>query len=256
MIHPSALIDPTAKIGNNVTIGAFSIIGADVSIGDGSWIGPHVVISGPTRIGRENKIFQFCSIGEAPQDLKYNGEPTLLEIGDRNVIREYATLNRGTVTGIGKTLIGNDNLLMAYTHVAHDCIIGDHAILANGASLAGHVEIGDYAILGGFTLVHQFTQIGKHAFCGMGTVVAQNIPPFATAAGNRAHTAGINKEGLKRRGFSPELIRALHKTFRQMVKSKLPREEALLEIQPLREAFPDVEYLVQFILNSKRGITR
>ncbi len=256
MIHPSAIIDSAAHIGRNVSIGAFSIIGADVHIGDDSWIGPHVVISGPTRIGQGNKIFQFSSIGEAPQDLKYNGEPTWLEIGDRNVIREYTTLNRGTVTGIGKTQIGSDNLFMAYTHVAHDCVIGNHAILANGASLAGHVEIGDYAILGGFTLVHQFTEIGQHSFCGLGTVVAQNIPPYVTAAGNRARSAGINKEGLKRRGFAPELIRALHKTFRQLIKSKLPREEALLDIQPLREQFPEVEHLVQFILNSKRGITR
>ena len=256
MIHPTAIIDSSAQIGRNVSIGAFSIIGAGVHIGDDCWIGPHVVISGPTRIGQANKIFQFSSIGEAPQDLKYNGEPTWLEIGDRNVIREYTTLNRGTVTGIGKTQIGSDNLLMAYTHVAHDCVIGNHAILANGASLAGHVEIGDYAILGGFTLVHQFTEIGQHSFCGLGTVVAQNIPPYVTAAGNRARSAGINKEGLKRRGFSPELIRALHKTFRQLIKSKLPREEALLDIQTLREQFPEVEYLVQFILNSKRGITR
>lgn len=232
------------------------MIAADVTISDDCWIGPHVVINGPTRIGRENRIYQFCSIGEAPQDLKYNGEPTLLEIGERNVIREYVTCNRGTVGGIGKTIIGNDNLLMAYCHVAHDCIIGNRAILANGASLAGHVEIEDYAILGGFTLVHQFTRIGKHAFCGLGTVVAQDIPPFATAAGNRARTAGINKEGLKRRGFSAELIRALHTAFRQLIKSKLPREQALAEIQPLIEQNPEVDYLVQFIVNSKRGITR
>ena len=256
MIHASAIIDPTAHVGNNVSIGAFSIIGADVIIGDDCWIGPHVVISGPTHIGRENRIFQFSSIGEAPQDLKYNGEPTLLEIGDRNVIREYATFNRGTVTGNGKTVVGDDNLFMAYTHVAHDCIIGDHAIMANAASLAGHVEVGDYAILGGFTLVHQFTQVGKHAFCGLGTVVSQDIPPYATAAGNRARTAGINKEGLKRRGFSSELIRALHKSYRLMVKSKLPRDEAVAELQPLIEAFPEVDYMVQFIVNSKRGITR
>jgi UDP-N-acetylglucosamine acyltransferase len=256
VIHPSAIIDPAAQIGSNVSIGAFSLVGADVSIGDNSWIGPHVVISGPTRIGRENKIFQFSSIGEAPQDLKYNGEPTLLEIGDRNVIRENTTFHRGTVGGIGKTTIGNDNLFMAYTHVAHDCIIGDHVILANAASLAGHVEVGDYAILGGFTLVHQFTRIGQHSFCGLGSVVTQDITPFATVAGNRARAAGINKEGLKRRGFSAELIRALHKTFRHMVKSKLSREEALVEIHQLREEYPEVEYLVQFILNSKRGITR
>ncbi len=256
MIHPSAIIDPGAQLGNNVSIGAFSIIGADVVIGDECWIGPHVVISGPTRIGRENRIFQFSSIGEAPQDLKYNGEPTLLEIGDRNVIREYVTFNRGTVTGNGKTVIGDDNLFMAYAHVAHDCIIGKHTILANAASLAGHVEIGDYAILGGFTLVHQFTLIGQHAFCGLGSVVCQDIPPFATAAGNRARTAGINKEGLKRRGFSGELIRALHKTYRLMLKSKLSRDEAVAELQPLMQTFPEVDDMVKFIVTSQRGISR
>ncbi len=256
MIHPTALVDPTARIGKNVSIGAYSIIGADVSIGDDCWIGPHVVISGPSRIGSGNRIYQFSSIGEAPQDLKYNGEPTLLEVGDRNVIREYVTFNRGTVSGAGKTSIGNDNLFMAYVHVAHDCIVGDHAILANAASLAGHVEVGDHAILGGFTSVHQFTLIGQHSFCGLGTVVAQDIPPFTTAAGNRARSAGINKEGLKRRGFSADLIRALHKTFRTMLKSRLTREQALQEVQMLRAEYPQVDELVQFILDSKRGVTR
>jgi len=256
VIHPTAIVDPSAQLGKNVSVGAYTIIAADVVIGDDCWIGPHVVISGPCVIGKENKIYQFSSIGEAPQDLKYGGEPTLLEVGDRNVIREYVTFNRGTVSGIGKTQIGNDNLFMAYSHVAHDCIVRDHAIMANAASLACHVEVGDYAILGGFTSVHQFTQIGKHSFCGLGTVVAQDIPPFSTAAGNRARTAGINKEGLKRRGFSAELIRALHKSFRLLLKSKLSRDEALAELQPLIQQYPDVEYLTQFIVNSKRGITR
>ncbi len=256
MIHASAIIDPSAKLGENVSVGAFTIIGANVTIGDDCWIGPHVVISGPTVIGKENKIYQFASIGEAPQDLKYAGESTLLEVGDRNVIREYVTFNRGTITGLGKTSIGSDNLFMAYCHVAHDCIIGSHVILANAASLAGHVEVGDHAILGGFTLVHQFTQIGNQAFCGLGSVITQDIPPFATASGNRARTIGINKEGLKRKGFSVDLIRALHKSFRLLLRSRLSRDEAMLELQPLIEQYPDVEYFTKFIMNSKRGISR
>ena len=256
MIHPNAIIDPSAQLGKNVTVGAFTIIGADVTIGDDCWIGPHVVISGPCVIGKENKIYQFGSIGEAPQDLKYDGEPTLLEIGDRNVIREFVTLNRGTVTGTGKTSIGSDNLIMAYCHIAHDCIIGNHIVLANAASLAGHVEVGDYAILGGFTLVHQFSHIGASSFCGLGSIIAQDVPPFATAAGDRARTVGINKEGLRRKGFSPELIRALHKSYRLMLVSKKSKEEALAELQPLIEQYDEVRQFTQFVTNSKRGIAR
>ena len=256
MIHANAIIDPSAQIGANVTVGAFSIIGADVTLGDDCWVGPHVVISGPTIIGKENKIFQFCSIGEAPQDLKYAGEPTLLEVGDRNVFREFVTINRGTVTGNGKTVLGNDNLIMAYCHIAHDCMIGNHVIMSNGASLAGHVEVGDHAILGGFTLVHQFTQIGSQSFCGMGSLISQDIPPFATASGTRARAVGINKEGLKRKEFSAELIRALHKSFRLLLKSKLSREEALAELEPLMQLYPEVEFFINFVINSKRGIAR
>ncbi len=256
MIHASAIVDPGAKLGTGVEVGAYSIIGADVVIGDNCWIGPHVVIAGPTRIGNDNKIYQFSSIGEAPQDLKYGGEPTLLEVGDRNVIREYVTLNRGTVDGNGKTVIGSDNLFMAYCHVAHDCIVGNHGIFANAASLAGHVEVGDYATLGGFTSVHQFTQIGTQAFCGLGTVITQDIPPYSTAAGNRAKTFGINKVGLKRKGFSSELISALHKSFRLLLKSKTSREDALAELQPLIELYPEVELFTNFVINSERGIAR
>ncbi len=256
MIHQTAIIDPGAELGSGVEVGAYSIIGADVVIGDNCWIGPHVVIAGPSRIGKDNRIYQFSSIGEAPQDLKYGGEPTLLEVGDRNVIREYVTLNRGTVDGNGKTVIGSDNLFMAYCHVAHDCIVGNHGIFANAASLAGHVEVGDYATLGGFTSVHQFTQIGTQAFCGLGTVITQDIPPFSTAAGNRAKTFGINKEGLKRKGYSSELIRALHKSFRLLLKSKTSREDALAELQPLIELYPEVALFTNFVINSKRGIAR
>jgi len=256
MIHPSAIIDPSAQIGERVTIGAYSIIGADVTIGDESWVGPHVVISGPTTIGQQNKIFQFSSIGEAPQDKKYAGEPTKLIIGNGNTIREFVTLNRGTVDGLGETRIGSDDLFMAYSHVAHDCNVGANTILANAASLAGHVAVGDYTTLGGFTSVHQFTQIGTQAFCGLGSVITQDIPPYSTAAGNRAKTYGINKEGLKRKGFSAELIRALHKSFRLLLKSSSTREEALSELQPLIDQYPEVELFTRFVINSKRGIAK
>ena len=256
MIHATAIVDAGARLADDVEVGAYSIIGDEVEIGAGTVIGPHVVIMGPTTIGRENRIFQFSSIGEVPQDKKYQGERSRLEIGDRNVIREFVTFNRGTDIGIGKTVIGNDNLFMAYTHVAHDCIIGNHTIFANAASLSGHVEVGDYAILGGFTSVHQFAQIGEQAFCGLGSVITQDIPPFSTAAGNRARVVGINKEGLKRRGFSPELIRALHKSFRELLKSGVSTQEAFDNLKPLCDKYPEVEEFVSFVRDSKRGIAR
>lgn len=254
MIHQTAIVDASARIATDVEIGAYSVIGADVEIGSGTVIGPHVVIMGPSKIGCENRIFQFSSIGDAPQDKKYQGEPTWLELGDRNVIREYVTLNRGTDDGHGKTVIGSDNLFMAYSHVAHDCIVGSHTIFANAASLSGHVEVGDYTILGGFTSVHQFTQIGSRAFCGLGSVVTQDIPPFSTAAGNRARVIGINKEGLKRRGFSPELISALHKSFRELLKSKGSKKDAFENLKPLCDKHPEVAEFVKFVKHSKRGI--
>ena len=254
MIHATAIIDPSAQLANDVEVGPYSVIGAQVEIGEGTFIGPHAVVMGPCRIGRDNRIFQFASVGEAPQDKKYHGEPTTLEIGDRNVIREYVTLNRGTIDGLGKTVIGSDNLFMAYSHVAHDCIVGDHCIFANAASLSGHVEVGNYATLGGFTSVHQFTQIGTRAFCGLGSVVTRDIPPFSTAAGSRARVVGINKEGLKRNGFSPELIRALHKSFRDLLKSTGSKQEAFKNLEPLCAEFAEVEVFVNFIKNSKRGI--
>jgi len=256
MIHATAIVDEKAKLGENVSVGAYSIIGPEVEIGAGTEVGPHVVIQGPSTIGEHNKIFQFSSIGEMPQDKKYNGEPTRLTVGDRNVIREYVTFNRGTAGGTGETVIGSDNLFMASSHVAHDCIVGNHTVFANAASLAGHVEVGDYAILGGFTTVHQFTQIGCNSLCGQGSVVTQDIPPFSTAAGNRARTIGINKEGLRRKGFSEDLIRALHKSFRELLKSKATKEEALEKLLPLCEAYPEVSEFVNFIKNSKRGIAR
>ena len=231
-----------------------ALIGAQVEIAEGCVIGPHVVIMGPSKIGCGNRIFQFASIGDAPQDLKYRGEPTTLEIGDNNVIREYVTLNRGTDDGNGKTVIGSDNLFMAYSHVAHDCIVGNNCIFANAASLAGHVEVGSFTTLGGFTSVHQFTRIGGRAFCGLGSVVTQDIPPFSTAAGNRARVVGINKEGLKRKGFSPELIRALHKSFRELLKSKLSKQEAFKNLEQLCEQYPEVDEFVSFVRDSQRGI--
>lgn len=254
MIHATAIVDADAKIADDVEIGAYSVIGAGVEIDQGTVIGPHVVIMGPSKIGRNNRIFQFASVGEAPQDKKYKGEPTSLELGDGNIIREYVTLNRGTDDGNGKTVIGSDNLFMAYSHVAHDCIVGSHTIFANAASLSGHVEVGDYAILGGFTSVHQFTQIGGRAFCGLGSVITQDIPPFSTAAGNRARVIGINKEGLKRQGFSPEVIRALHKSFRELLKSKGSKSDAFENLRPLCDKHPEVLQFVDFVRNSKRGI--
>ncbi len=256
MIHASALVDASARLADDVEVGPFSVIGPEVEIASGTVVAPHAVIMGPTRIGRDNRIFQFSSIGEAPQDKKYKGEPSQLEIGDRNVIREYVTLNRGTDEGIGKTVIGSDNLFMAYSHVAHDCIVGNYTIFANAASLSGHVEVGDYATLGGFTSVHQFIQIGSRAFCGLGSVVTQDVPPFSTAAGNRAKVVGINKEGLRRRGFSPEVIRALHTSFRELLKSKGSKTEAFEKVQPLCDKYEEVAEFVDFVKNSKRGIAR
>lgn len=256
MIHQQAIVDPGARIAEDVEIGPFCVIGADVEIGSGTIIGPHVVLQGPTTIGRDNHIFQFCSIGERPQDMKYAGEPTRLEIGDRNTIREYATMNRGTVGGGGITRIGSDNLFMAYTHVAHDCTIGDRTIFSNAASLAGHVEVGDWTILGGFTSVHQFTHIGEHSFAGLGTIINRDVPPYVTVAGNHARAYGINKNGLRRRDFTNEAIRALHKAYMVLIKSRKASSEARAEVDALAEQHPEVRRFVDFVDNSERGVTR
>ncbi len=256
MIHPTALVDESAKIAKDCEIGAYSIIGPDVEIGEGTWVGPHVVINGPSVIGLANKIFQFASLGDAPQDLKYAGESTRLEIGDNNIIREYVTMNRGTVNGGGVTRIGSNNLFMGYTHIAHDCQIANNTVFSNGASLAGHVEVGDFAILGGFTLVHQFSYIGAHSFTGMGTAVNRDIPPFVMASGNHASAVGINKNGLKRRGFSEEAIGALHKAFMHLIKQRGSRQQALEQIGDLADRFPEVKQFVDFIQHSKRGVVR
>ena len=255
-IHPTAIIDPSAEIGKGVEIGPYSVIGPDVVIGDECWIGPHVVINGPTTLGRENKIFQFASVGEVPQDLKFEGEETRLEMGDRNTVREFATINRGTGVGGSVTRIGNDNLLMAYIHIAHDCIIGNHVILSNNASLAGHVTVADHAILGGFTLVHQFCAIGEHVFAGMGSAIAKDVPPFLIVTGAPAAPHGLNKVGLKRRGYSDEQLRQLTRAYKLLYRQGLSLDEAKSQLQQLGEASEEVRQFADFIEQSTRSIIR
>jgi len=256
VIHPSAIIHPDARLGAGVAIGAYSIIGEHVEIGDDTWIGPHVVITGHTRIGRANRVFQFCSIGEMPQDKKYGGEPTKLEIGDGNTIREYCTVNVGTVQDAGVTRVGNDNWIMAYVHVAHDCQIGSHTIFANNATLGGHVHVGDHAILGGFTGVHQFVRVGAHSFCGVGTVLLQDLPPYVTVSGSPAAPRGINSEGLKRRGFSAEALLALKRAYRILYRSGLTLEEARRQIAAAAQTIPELALLAGFLDIPGRGIVR
>jgi len=256
LIDPRALIDDRAEIDEGVTIGPFTTIGPGVSIGRGTEIGPHVVISRNTTIGRDNRIFQFASVGEDPQDKKYAGEETFLEIGDRNVIREFATVNRGTVQDKGRTLIGSDNLLMAYTHVAHDCRIGDHAILANAASLGGHVDVEDWAILGGFTIVHQFCRIGAHSFCGMGSAISKDVPPYVTVGGHPAKPHGINSEGLRRRGFTDEQIQAIKRGYKLIYMQQLKLDEAIDRIEADSGEGEPVRRLVDFLRNRGRSIVR
>lgn len=256
MIHPDAVVDPAADVSSSAEVGAFSIIGPDVSIADRTWIGPHVVISGPTQIGADNKIYQFASIGEAPQHVNYKNEPTRLTIGDRNTIREFVTINRGTVDGGGLTQVGDDNLLMAYSHIAHDCVVENHTIFANGSSLAGHVNIGRYAILGGFTLVHQYCNIGAHSITAINTVVFKDIPPFVIASGYGADPHGINTTGLKRREFSDEVIDTLKEAYRIIFRSGKSTDEALDSLDSLANKCPEVEELAKFIRHSERGIIR
>lgn len=256
MIHPSAIVSPQARLAADVSVGPYSVIGAGVEIGAGSCIGPHVVIEGRTRIGRSNRIFQFSSIGGPPQDKKYAGEATDLEIGDGNTIREYVTINRGTVQDSGTTRVGDDNWIMAYVHFAHDCRIGSHTIVANACQLAGHVHVGDWAILGATTLVHQFVHIGAHSFTGMGSYLPQDLPPYVTAAGNSAKPYGINSEGLKRRGFSAGTIKALKQAYRTLYRSGLGLEEATRELGTQSAACPEVRAIVDFLATSSRGILR
>lgn len=256
MIHPTAIVHEGAQIGEDVEIGPYAIIGEHVTIGSGTTIGPHTVIEGWTEIGSDNRIFQFASIGAAPQDLKYRGEKALLKIGDRNTVREFSTLHRGTADGGGETVVGNDNLFMAYSHVAHDCILGNQVILANGATLAGHVEVDDFAILGGLCAVHQFTRIGSHVMISGGSMVTQDVPPFSIAQGDRAKTVGINQIGLKRRGFSEEAIRGIKQAYKLVFRSGLRTEEALEQIAKEIKACPEVEEFSEFIRKSARGVAR
>jgi len=268
MIHATAIVDPAARIGANVSIGAYSvvgagveigaysIIGADVVIGEGTVIGPHVVIEGATEIGRDNRIFQFASIGAIPQDKKYAGEESQLVIGDRNHIREFVTLNRGTGEGGGATRIGNDNWIMAYAHVAHDCTVGNHTVFSNNATLAGHVTVGDYAILSGFAGVHQFCRIGAHAFVGMGCLVNGDVPPFVMVASDYGRPRGINSEGLKRRGFDGDRIAAIKRAYRALYVSGAKLDEAKQQLAALAQDSDDVRELLDFVERGERPLLR
>jgi UDP-N-acetylglucosamine acyltransferase len=256
VIDAHAIVSPKAQLAADVTVGPFSIIGPDVQIGAGTIVGPHVVINGPTIIGADNHIFQFASIGDAPQDKKYKGEPTRLEIGDRNVFRESCTVNRGTTHDKGVTRIGNDNLFMAYAHVGHDCQIGSKTVFANCAALGGHVEIGDWVILGGLTAVHQHVKIGAHAFLAGGAIVTRDVPPYVMVAGNPAAPHAVNSEGLKRRGFTEDQIRNIRDAYRTLYRSDLRLVEALEKMQPTASTQPEVRAFVDFIGTSTRSIVR
>ncbi|WP_079433500.1 acyl-ACP--UDP-N-acetylglucosamine O-acyltransferase [Zoogloea sp. LCSB751] len=255
-IHPTAIVHPGARLAEGVQVGPYSIIGEHVEIGEGTRIGPHVVIEGHTRIGSDNRIFQFCSLGSEPQDKKYANEPTRLEIGDRNTIREFCSFSTGTVQDGGLTRVGNDNWIMAYVHVAHDCLVGNNTIFANNATLAGHVTVGDWAILGGFTGVHQFVRVGAHSFCGVGTVLLQDLPPFVTVSGNPAAPHGINSEGLKRRGYSSEGITAIKRAYKTLYRSGLTLDEARRQIAGAAAQAPELQQFSDFIAESGRGIVR
>ncbi|CAL1239326.1 acyl-ACP--UDP-N-acetylglucosamine O-acyltransferase [Candidatus Methylocalor cossyra] len=256
MIHPTAIIDPSAELAEDVSVGPYAIIGANVQIDSGTSIGPHAVIKGPTRIGKDNRLFQFVSIGEDPQDKKYRGEVSHLHIGDRNIIREYATVHRGTVQDRGITRVGNDNLLMAYTHVAHDCVLGNHIIMANAASLAGHVQVDDYAILGGFSLVHQFCRIGQYSFSAMGSLINRDIPPYVMVGGSPTKPHGINSVGLERQGFSADAIRQIRKAYKLVYKSGLKLDEAIQALLELSAEAPEVLRMVDFLQQTGRSIIR
>jgi len=256
MIHPSAIVHPGAKLAADVSVGPYSIIGEHVEIGEGTTVGAHVVIEGRTRIGRSNRIFAHSALGGEPQDKKYAGEPTRLEIGDRNTIREFCTFNCGTAQDAGITHIGSDNWIMAYAHVAHDCQVGNHTIFANAASVAGHVRVGDHAILGGFTGVHQFVQIGAHSMTAGATLLLQDLPPYVMAAGNAAKPFGINAEGLKRRGFSEEQVTEIRRAYKTLYRSGLTLEEAKAAIAAQAAKTPALQLLADFLERSTRGIVR
>lgn len=252
-IHKTAVIDSKAEIADDVEISPYAIIGADVKIDSGTWVGPHAVIAGPTTIGKENRIFQFASVGAEPQDKKYNGEPTTLTIGDRNVIRESVTINRGTAQDIGKTVIGDDNWIMAYVHIAHDCIVGNNTIFANNATLAGHVTIHDYAILGGFTLVHQFCHVGEYSFTGMGTSLGKDLPPYVMAFGAPGIPRGINAEGLKRHGFSEGQRKRIKNAYRVLYRQELSFKEAIDKLQSDFGSDENLKMMADFCQRSQEG---
>ncbi|HEY2624429.1 acyl-ACP--UDP-N-acetylglucosamine O-acyltransferase [Dyella sp. Tek66A03] len=257
MIHPTAQIDPSAVIGDNVSIGAYSVIGADVQIGDGTVIGPHVVIEGPTRIGRDNRISQFASLGGAPQDKKFAGEHSELVIGDRNLIREFVTINRGTGDGGGATRLGNDNWVLAYVHIAHDCHIGNNTVFSNYSALAGHVEIGDWVVMAGFSGAHQFCKVGAHAFIGMGCLVGSDVPPFVTMANDqRGRPRGINSEGLKRRGFDAPRISAIKRAYRTLYMAGLTLADAREQLTEQANGSEDVRAMLEFLDRSERALAR
>lgn len=259
-IHPTAVVDPAAEIDSSVVIGPYSVVGPQVRIGAGTEIGSHCIIDGATTIGRDNRFYRFCSIGGMPQDKKYNGEPTRLEIGDRNMVREFTTFNTGTVQDGGVTTLGSDNWIMAYVHIAHDCHVGSNTILANGVQLGGHVRVGDWAILGGLTGVHQFSTIGAHSMTGGNSSLMQDTPPYVLAAGNPCRPVGINVEGLKRRGFSPAVISALRDAYKAIYRRGLSLDEARAELRERQEAEPETREVLQVMLDfldqSRRGIIR
>jgi len=256
VIHKQAVVDASAKIADDAQIGPFTVVGSEVSIGAGTWVGSHVVISGPTSIGRDNRLFPFAIVGAECQDKKYAGEPTRLEIGNGNVIREYCSLHRGTVQGGGVTRIGDNNWIMAYVHIAHDCVVGNDSIFANAASLAGHVVVEDNVILGGFTLVHQFCRVGAHSFTGMGSVLNRDVPPYIMVGGPMSAPRGINSEGLKRRGFSSDRIRIIKQAYRIIYKKGLKLDEARQELSDMATDHPDIQLMVDFLSKSQRSILR
>ena len=256
MIDARAVVSPQAQVAPDVEIGPYTIVGAGVSIDSGTWIGPHAVVNGPTKIGKNNKIFQFASLGEDPQDKKYKGEKTWLEIGDRNTFREFCTVNRGTVQGRGVTRIGNDNLLMSYSHVGHDCTLGDHIVMANVATLAGHVEIGDCASLGGLSAVHQYTTLGAYCFIANNAAVTRDVPPYVMAVGQPADPHSINTVGLQRRGFTPQQILNIRRAYRVLYRSSLKLEEAVERLEETAASQPEIRIFVDFIKRSSRSIVR
>lgn len=256
LIDPRAIVDPAARLADDVQIGPWSIIGPDVEIGEGTVVGPHVIIKGPTRIGRHNRIYQFSTVGEDTPDLKYKGEPTRLVIGDHNVIREGVTIHRGTIQDRSETTIGNHNLIMAYAHIGHDSVIANHCILVNNTALAGHVHVGDWAILSGYTLVHQYCHIGAYSFAGMGTAIGKDVPAFVTVFGNPAEARSMNFEGMRRRGFSAETIAALRNAYKIVYRRGLTVEEALHELEADAQVYPEVALFRDSVQSSARGITR